>query len=771
VSSAKLFKCNSVAENTILVPKSVSLPRMHVPFVDGPIPLSAKVSGNLGIHGFIHISMVGSGELSKSFFKGNVSFKELKEALAHLRNPGEPSLEESSRAMMWRLFLGVLQLPKNATDNTNVCATWGAHLEKQTKDYYQMKIDTMPTKDKVQADPLSGMFDVPVVKDGEEAEDQWTAYEKMLDLSNFIIGDLERLYLGGIPDLYFHTEFRKKLLLDVLLLWSIRNKSISYRQGMHELVAPCLYALEVELAAMPPTSALARGITTEALEAQSYWMFESMMKQMFVLYDPMPKKRAGENQPEIVHFVTALQDKHLHKIDQQLAQFLTDNYVYAQVYGMRWTRLLFGREFPMTHTLSFRVWDWLLACAFEDVAEARTKKRHRYGDYGRILDMIGDFALGMIIFLREEILAGDENVALRLLMRYPPQTDVAPLLTLADRIGGGEYQPGSIKDNRDRTGSGGAGFMGDVSLDTAAPSSARKPAWLSKAAESEVATPVREPIYPVLVEGFARESVKTAPPPSLPARALQTAASVASKAASVSSTVSSNIIGGGRASFNSIKEGVGRIVGKPAAAGTPSIYDPVDPFQERKSKLLDDMDDADPHTFNSANRKMFMATDREPSPQRATPASDSSSAVSSSRSPVSVTMSPLPAGSSPLLSVKQKASSAAVGDKLLDVADALSASSSIQVRRASAEKLRKLADLLESEDSSLDTYNAMYPLPSAPHQTSSMASSVLAPLPAPVATSVKAPPAPPSMPAFDFEAEQAAKKAQRDKALATLLDM
>ena len=44
-------------------------------------------------------------------------------------------------------------------------------------------------------------------------------------------------------------------------------------------------------------------------------MFDSMMKQLHVLYDPMPKKRAGENQPEIVHFVMGLQDKHLLRID------------------------------------------------------------------------------------------------------------------------------------------------------------------------------------------------------------------------------------------------------------------------------------------------------------------------------------------------------------------------------------------------------------------------------------------------------------------------
>ena len=109
-----------------------------------------------------------------------------------------------------------------------------------------------------------------------------------------------------------------------------------------------------------------------AVEAHSYWMYEAIMKELVLFYDPQPKKRGGEQQPEIVHYVTSLQDRYLLKLDKALSTHLLDNNVYAQIYGMRWTRLMFGREYPMTHLHSFRIWDYLFANSFTPAIKLST---------------------------------------------------------------------------------------------------------------------------------------------------------------------------------------------------------------------------------------------------------------------------------------------------------------------------------------------------------------------------------------------------------------
>ncbi len=65
-----------------------------------------------------------------------------------------------------------------------------------------------------------------------------------MELATFIKGDLERLYVTGIEDEYFELKRRRDILLNVLLVWALRHPSISYRQGMHEICGPLVFALE-----------------------------------------------------------------------------------------------------------------------------------------------------------------------------------------------------------------------------------------------------------------------------------------------------------------------------------------------------------------------------------------------------------------------------------------------------------------------------------------------------------------------------------------------
>jgi hypothetical protein len=74
-------------------------------------------------------------------------------------------------------------------------------------------------------DPLSAL------STGNDQENEWSAYYKNIELSNFIKGDLERLFLSGVDEEFFHTSERRAMLLSILFIWSAINPTISYRQG------------------------------------------------------------------------------------------------------------------------------------------------------------------------------------------------------------------------------------------------------------------------------------------------------------------------------------------------------------------------------------------------------------------------------------------------------------------------------------------------------------------------------------------------------------
>lgn len=52
--------------------------------------------------------------------------------------------------------------------------------------------------------------------------------------------------MNGVADEYFKTEKRQAMLLNILFIWSKLHPDTSYRQGMHEIVAPIFYVLEQE---------------------------------------------------------------------------------------------------------------------------------------------------------------------------------------------------------------------------------------------------------------------------------------------------------------------------------------------------------------------------------------------------------------------------------------------------------------------------------------------------------------------------------------------
>jgi hypothetical protein len=59
--------------------------------------------------------------------------------------------------------------------------------------------------------------------------------------------------------------------------------------------------------------------------------------------------------------VCVFSEHYLRQIDASFWHHLHQGDIEAQLYGMRWARLLFGREFPLTDTHSLRLWDYMFS--------------------------------------------------------------------------------------------------------------------------------------------------------------------------------------------------------------------------------------------------------------------------------------------------------------------------------------------------------------------------------------------------------------------------
>ena len=273
-----------------------------------------------------------------------------------------PIFTKSLRGLSWRLSLGVLTSYK--------ISDWTKELVTSVDVYSQLKTKVMPKIEDVQMDPLTAAF-------SNEQKNEWDSYYKNIELVNFIKGDLGRLYMNGIDDDFFQTSRRKELVLNVLFVWSAKNPRTSYRQGMHEIVGPVLYVLESELECFKSEQArlleinggvpnqqsnefcsFANAFTDQTLEAYVYWVFEKIMDQLEPLYDPTVRP---DGQPQVVHFCTNLQENLLRQLDPELCDHLEETFIQAQLYGMRWSRLILGREFSCTDTHNLRVWDFVFA--------------------------------------------------------------------------------------------------------------------------------------------------------------------------------------------------------------------------------------------------------------------------------------------------------------------------------------------------------------------------------------------------------------------------
>ncbi|KAF8321726.1 RabGAP/TBC [Clavulina sp. PMI_390] len=258
-----------------------------------------------------------------------------------------------------------------------------------------------------------------------EADSGWNDWFAAVDLRKTIRQDVERTF----PDIpYFRDTRVQSILTTILFLHANSNPRIGYRQGMHELLAPLLYAVDFDSLPSPaPTTSEASAssdaqlyelCSREWIAADAYALFEVIMSNIGTWYewreDPAKTAAAGQHttgrveplRPFVAPIVSTCQeinDQYLKNCDPALWSALQRSQIEAQIYGIRWLRLLFTREFPIYHAMN--IWDGLFAL-------------------DPTMQLSKWICVAMLIRVRNELIPADYSGQLTHLLRYPSHTPI-----------------------------------------------------------------------------------------------------------------------------------------------------------------------------------------------------------------------------------------------------------------------------------------------------------------------------------------------------------
>ncbi|XP_012587604.1 PREDICTED: TBC1 domain family member 5 isoform X2 [Condylura cristata] len=340
--------------------------------------------------------------------------------LATIKQKGINGQLRSSRfrSICWKLFLCVL--PQDKTQ-------WISRIKELRAWYSNIKEINITNPRKV-VGQQDLMINNPLSQDEGSL---WNKFFQDKELRSMIEQDVKRTF----PEMqFFQQENVRKILTDVLFCYARENEQLLYKQGMHELLAPIVFILHCDHQAFlhasesaQPSEEMKALLDPEYLEHDAYAMFSQLMetaepwfstfehdgqKGKETLMTPIPFARPQDLGPTIavVTKVNQIQDHLLKKHDIELYMHLNRLEIAPQIYGLRWVRLLFGREFPLQDLLV--VWDALFAD-------------------GLSLSLVDYIFIAMLLYIRDALISSNYQTCLGLLMHYPNIGDVHSLILKA----------------------------------------------------------------------------------------------------------------------------------------------------------------------------------------------------------------------------------------------------------------------------------------------------------------------------------------------------
>lgn len=200
---------------------------------------------------------------------------------------------------------------------------------------------------------------------------------------------MERIF----PEIdFFKNKNIKKLVTDILTVYCQKNKELSYRQGMHEILAIIIYVVTKEY-----KNKNLNLFDQHHIEHDSYHIFSELMKILkdwFIVKDD----KKSELLIKLENMMNLLKECNL-----EIYDILSNNKIEPQLFALRWYRLLFSREFKLNDIMV--IWDRILHSYY-------TRKSMKFTDC---------FAICLILYQHNEIIENenDQSFILSKLLRLP----------------------------------------------------------------------------------------------------------------------------------------------------------------------------------------------------------------------------------------------------------------------------------------------------------------------------------------------------------------
>ncbi|KAI9505423.1 rab-GTPase-TBC domain-containing protein [Coemansia spiralis] len=345
---------------------------------------------------------------------------------AHLRalafSPRLNAKELPLRSLRWRLYLDILPIEHFGEEDSECQRIWCTAADKERGNYEMLKKQYVVDPDSLAKD---GDMDWRKMNPLSLEEDSpWFQYHKDQELRTTIMQDVARTF----PDEeYFRQSQVQKIMCDVLFVYAKMHSSLQYRQGMHELLGPLLMVVDndaIERSSVDKEGdsfCLSAILDNRFIEHDTFAMFDRLMRLCMPWYQspsyaspPLkPTRKSGSNsgkkaaidamktQTPIIAQCYMMMDK-LAAVDPSLAAHLQGLDIEPQLFGIRWYRLLFSREFSHLEDVLV-LWDMLFA---DNITGPL-----------RLVDWIG------VVFLlanRRQLLLGDYADNLSTLLHLPP---------------------------------------------------------------------------------------------------------------------------------------------------------------------------------------------------------------------------------------------------------------------------------------------------------------------------------------------------------------
>ena len=348
--------------------------------------------------------------------------------------------KENLRPMAWKIFLGVLP-------DTTSLREWVEIISNQREEY-KRKLKKFCKIKKFVGDPLGG--NKKKKKNDGPIEDT--------DLKNLINKDLDRTHQE--IDLFLQNKI-KNILANVLYIWSKENSTVSYRQGMNELLAVifiAFYPYYFTCTRKPKTTKediieYLKDINLykddiyiyfhdeDEIQSELFYTFEALMKKgMTNLFDPyilqkddpgykiyeifpqMWKDDSNENKPTYVYRRCSLLIKEkLKSLDNDLYAHFKKIDLNCEVFLQRYLRCIFCREFNLNDV--YIIWDII----FYDNYVNKDKEKYDfiYMEY---------ISIAMIFKIRDKLKDADQNECFTTLFKYPEIKDIMDIIKLSKKV-------------------------------------------------------------------------------------------------------------------------------------------------------------------------------------------------------------------------------------------------------------------------------------------------------------------------------------------------